>query len=155
MQVLTSTLRNSQIFDIPTSQHFSSLTIFFFSNLDLASLYTTWLTTVLTRAFNHESKFITKWAVETSLQLDVKKLGLLTNDLRDFITGPLLNALGENYLYEKSTSDDPAQPPILAVELKKFLERSRNSAEENYRKEFFKEVCYVIKYVLSSLLDVV
>ncbi len=100
-----------------------------------------WLTTILSRAFNHDNRFVTKWAIETSLQLDIDKLGLLAEKNWSFISGPLLTALGESHLYDIDGNSDGTKSGSIPEQLKVFfLKCGDSTAEIESRKAFFKEV---------------
>ena len=106
----------------------------------LHPLHTSWLTTALTRAFNHDNKFVTKWAIETCLQLTAEKLKWLVNANWDFITCSLLSALGESHFYEKESANDD-KAPVLVDQMREFFAKCLECCSKENARLFFKQVC--------------
>lgn len=91
-------------------------------------LHITWLTTALTRALKHDCKYITKWAVETSLQLEVEKLQFFGEENWGYICGPLFNALKEIHLFEKEKDMDETSSPDIVNRLRELFAKCKIAA---------------------------
>ncbi|KAL8603203.1 hypothetical protein ACOMHN_025218 [Nucella lapillus] len=67
------------------------------------ALHTSWIVTLLMRAFNHESVFIMRWAAETVLFMDFSSLSFLRQGQLQFLTEKLLGFLQDLKLYHRKT----------------------------------------------------
>ena len=105
------------------------------------------------RALNHDNRFITRWAVDIILQLNVKNFQFFQDKKWYFIIKPLFEAFKEYYLFEKETGLDVSQPPNIVTELSAFLLRCKNATSESHQQiEFFKKVCLKIYEFLGFFL---
>ncbi|PVD26269.1 hypothetical protein C0Q70_13939 [Pomacea canaliculata] len=64
-------------------------------------LHTSWLVTLLTRAFVHESVYIVRWAAETVLHMDFTKVPMMQQGQKAFLTHQLLGFLQDLKLYTR------------------------------------------------------
>eukprot|EP00794_Sanderia_malayensis_P020218 gene20218-22194_t len=104
-------------------------------------LHVSWLITALSRAFHHDNRYVTKWAVETTLLLDVKNTRLLDDENWKFITGPLLLSLEECHLYDKdSISDQTFSVPIAKMLKEFFIKCAKSGIQTEKINRVFKEV---------------
>ncbi|XP_076339891.1 tRNA (guanosine(18)-2'-O)-methyltransferase TARBP1 isoform X2 [Tachypleus tridentatus] len=83
----------------------SVFTDFLRENGDLPLLHTSWVLLTLKRMFLHENKFIVKWAIYYTLDMDIKDFPLFEQHMEHFVYQHLLYILNDNSLYGRSEND--------------------------------------------------
>ncbi|XP_051869146.1 probable methyltransferase TARBP1 isoform X2 [Pristis pectinata] len=90
-----------------------------------------WLLCAYKRMFQNENKTVMKEGLFHFLDLDVTKYSIRTQELSDFICGPVMDALSESMLYSRSPDQIIGSCPVLAVKLQTlFVDFMENMPEE-------------------------
>ena len=98
------------------------------------------MSTVLVHALHHDNRFITRWAIDTILDLDVNKFNFFHDKTWIYLIDPLFCALREYHLFEKDAGSDISTSPSIVAKLTDFLLRFQNAASTNQQIEFFRKV---------------
>ncbi|XP_046337095.2 probable methyltransferase TARBP1 isoform X3 [Haliotis rufescens] len=105
-------------------------------------LHTSWLMTVLSRCYQHESQFIIKWGVETALNLDLTAVPLLEQGQQGFLTGDFLLILQELRLFLRPPGVEVGTCPPVAVNLARFFSNCLTQLKSKDRQgDFLAAVC--------------
>ncbi|XP_057312949.1 probable methyltransferase TARBP1 isoform X2 [Hydractinia symbiolongicarpus] len=118
----------------------SSLT----ENSELRLLHYSWLLILLRRALLHESKPLIKWAMQYSLQMDLKKIPLLQEPDWKYIFVHLLRNLQPVFIYGGENNSPLGSPPVILHLLSKFFSSCLNVLDP------IQQTCFC-----SKLLDVI
>lgn len=96
-----------------------------------------WLFTLYHRASQHDTRFISRWAILDLLNMDLCDSPLLNTCYWRFLYGPLMSMLCEYNIYGRADAGlrgDP--PPVGAAVLRFFSEFSKNLPSDNDRRSF-------------------
>ncbi|XP_076463915.1 tRNA (guanosine(18)-2'-O)-methyltransferase TARBP1-like [Babylonia areolata] len=110
------------------------------------ALHTSWVVTLLLRAFHHESVFIMRWAAETVLLMDFTAMPLLPQGQLQFLTEKLLVFLQDLKLYQRSDGSPVGSCSSVGSGLKQFFASVFRSLDSKNDKVDF------MQHVLVTLL---
>ncbi|XP_069786930.1 probable methyltransferase TARBP1 isoform X2 [Narcine bancroftii] len=131
--LIMETLEENQIHVVrPILPRLKSLMDATISNEEDNSLFhPSWVLCAYKRMFESENKTVMKEGLFHFLDLDVMKYSIRTQELSDFICGPVMDALLESMLYSRSPDQIIGSCPILGVKLQSlFVDFMENVAEE-------------------------
>ena len=107
-------------------------------------LHFSWLSTILVRGLNHDNRLVTRWAIDTLLDLEVKQYKFFQNKNWTYVIDPLLHALKEYHLFEKETGMDSYSCPPIVAKLTGFLLKCQSiDCDSCHQVEFFRKVSWM------------
>ncbi|XP_072122080.1 probable methyltransferase TARBP1 isoform X1 [Mobula birostris] len=95
-----------------------------------------WLLCAYKRMFESENKTVMKEGLFHFLDLNIMKYSIRTQELSDFICGPVMDALSESALYSRSPDQIIGSCPVLAVKLQILLVDYMENIPEKFKGDF-------------------
>ncbi|CAL1534026.1 unnamed protein product, partial [Lymnaea stagnalis] len=110
----------------------------------LPLLHSSWLVTIVTRCFHHDSIYMSRWGAQILLNLDLNKVPLVKHHQLKFLSHDLLMYLQENKLYSRYEGTFLGNCSPIGQALKTFFANLFSSLTKDQKVEYLRNLLQII-----------
>ncbi|XP_012945984.2 probable methyltransferase TARBP1 [Aplysia californica] len=110
----------------------------------LKVFHSSWLVTVVSRCFQHESHYMSRWGAQALLTLDFQQVPLIAHGQLKFLSHDLLVYLQENKLYTRYESTELGKSSPVGEALRGFFDHLFKTLDKTQKVEYLTNVLQIV-----------
>ncbi|KAK6998100.1 methyltransferase TARBP1 [Biomphalaria glabrata] len=107
-------------------------------------LHSSWLITIITRCFHHDSHFLSRWGAQTLLSMDFAKVPLVKHQQLKFLSNDLLVYLQENKLYSRYDGTELGMSSPVSQALKSFFNNLLSTLTKHQKSDYLRNLLQIV-----------